>query len=204
MGTFRIFLGILSTVAIVAMLWYSYEVFGVDPLADKEEYRDYALQGLKALHLSEPGWQTMVIASSKEIDAPREKVWEAWSRLDKWVLWSAIHLSAAWKSEPEWKAGREFEEVMRVGWPYETWDALERIELVFVPDRALYVREGAVPASSTFWRFEHLPDGRTKVLAVEVLHSNEIGFLRPLIEKRWQAYLDGSMNGLAEYVQHAK
>ncbi len=204
MGIFRIFLGLLSTAAIVAMLWYAYEVFGVDPHAEKEEYREYAMQGLKALNTPEPGWQTMVVASSKEIDAPREKVWEAWSRLDKWVDWSAVHVSTAWRSEPGWRTGGKFEEVMRVGWPYETWDAMERIELAFVPDRAAYVREGALPACYTFWRFEQLPGGRTKVSAVEVLHSNEIGFLRPLIEKRWQAYLDGSVSKLVQYVWRAK
>ncbi len=204
MGIFRVFLGLLSTAAIVVMLWYAYEVFGVDPLAEKEEYRQYAVQGLKVMNVAEPGWQTMVIVSSKETAAPRERVWEAWSRLDKWVEWSAVHVSAAWRSEPGWKAGGKFEEVMRVGWPYETWDAWERIDLAYLPDRAAYVREGATPVSYTFWRFERLSGDRTKVSAVQVLHSNEIGFLRPLIEKRWQAYLDGSVSGLVEYVARAK
>ncbi len=204
MRIFRLFLGLLSTVAIVAMLWYAYEVFGTDPLADKEEYRQYVGPGLKALNVSETGWQTMVIASTREIDAPRDRVWEIWSKVEKWTDWSAVHLNSSWKGDPEWKVGGSFEEVVRVGWPYETLHAVDRIILVFVPDRAAYVREEGTPPSYCFWRFEYIPGGRTKVTAVEVFHSNEIGFLRPLIEKRWQTYLDGSMNGLVEYVQRMK
>ncbi len=204
MRTFRLLLGLVSTVAIVAMLWYAYEVFGVDPLAEKEEYRQYVVQGMKALNISEAGWQTMVIASAKEVDAPREKVWEVWGKVEKWVEWSAIHLNCSWRGEPGWRVGAKVEEVMQLGWPYETVQAVERVDLLFVPDRVVYVREEGFPLSYRFWRFEYLAGDKTRVTAVEVLHSNEIGFLRPLIEKRWQRYLETSLNGLAACVQRAK
>jgi uncharacterized protein YndB with AHSA1/START domain len=204
MRTFRLLLGLLSTVAIAAMLWYAFQVFGTDPLADKEEYRQYIAQGLKALNASEAGWQTMVIATTRDIDAPRDKVWEEWRKVEKWTEWSAFHLNSFWKGGSEWKVGGKFEQVMRVGWPYETLRAVERIDLVFVPDRAAYIREEGSPSSYTFWRFEFLPGGKTKVTAVEVLHSSEIGFLRPVIEKRWQRDLEKSLNGLVEYVRRAK
>jgi hypothetical protein len=204
MRTFRLLLGLLSTVAILAMLWYAYEVFGTDPLADREEFRQYVAQGLKALNASEPGWRTMVIGSTGEVEAPRDKVWEIWHKVEKWTDWSPYHLNTFWKGDPEWKVGGKFEEVMRVGWPYETLRAVERIDLVFVPDRAAYVREEGSPASYRFWRFEYLPGGKTKVTVVEVLNSNEVGFLRPLIEKRWQQNLEASLRGFVAYVQRAK
>jgi uncharacterized protein YndB with AHSA1/START domain len=204
MRTIRILLGLFSTVAIVAMLWYAYEVFGTDPLAEKEEYRQYIGLGLKALNASEAGWQTMVIASTREVDASRDKVWDMWRKVEKWPTWSPYHLNVFWRGEPEWKVGGTFEEVTRVGWPYETVQGVERIDLSFAPDRAAYVREDGSPPSYRFWRFEYFPGGRTKITTVEVLHSNEIGFLRPLIEKRWQANLDRSMDGLVRYVEQAK
>lgn len=204
MRTFRLLLGLLSTAAIVFMLWYAYEVFGTDPLSEKEGYRQYYEPGLKALGVSEPGWQTMVLASTREIDAPREWVWEVWDKIEKWPEWSLYHAEASWRAGTEWKVGGKFEEVVRVGWPYESLSAIERIDLVFVPDRAVYVRENGTPTSYRVWRFEYLPGGRTKVTTVEVLHSNEIGFLRPLIEKRWQRNLDVSLSGLDEFVQRSK
>jgi uncharacterized protein YndB with AHSA1/START domain len=204
MRTIRILLGLFSTVAIVAMLWYAYEVFGADPLADKEEYRQYIGLGLKALNASEAGWQTMVIASTREVDATRDRVWELWRKAEKWPTWSAYHLNVFWRGDQEWRVGGTFEEVTRVGWPYETVRGVERIDLLFAPDRAGYVRDEGSPPSYRVWRFEYLPGGKTKITTVEVLHSNEIGFLRPLIGKRWQENMDRSMDGLVRYVEQAK
>jgi hypothetical protein len=204
MRTIRLLLGLLSTFAIVAMLWYAYEVFGTDPLADKDAYRQYVGVGLKALNASDVGWQTMVIASTREAEASRDKVWDLWRKVEKWPTWSAYHLNAFWRGEPEWRVGSTFEEVTRVGWPYETVRGVERIDLSFAPDRAGYVREEGGPPSYRFWRFEYFPGGKTRITTVEVLHGNEIGFLRPLIEKRWQTNLDRSLDGLVRYVEQAK
>jgi hypothetical protein len=204
MRTFRILLGLLSSIAILAMIWYAYEVFLVDPLADREEYRQQVTQGLRALGATEPDWRTMVIAATVEIEGQRDRVWEEWSKLEKWPEWSLHRSRAIWKAGTDWKVGGKFEEVLDLGWPYDMVRALERIELVFVPDRVAYVREGGMPVSYRFWRFEYVPGGGTRVSSVEVLHSNEIGFLRPLIEKRWQQKLEGSLRGLAQFVARAK
>jgi hypothetical protein len=204
MRTFRLLLGLLSSIAILAMLWYAFEVFGADPLSDREEYRQYVVQGLRALGATEPDWQTMVIAATVEVNAPRDKVWEEWCKLEKWQEWSPYHMNTVWRAGTDWKAGGKFEEMMRVGWPYETLKGLERIELVFVPDRVAYVRERGTPVSYRFWRFEYVPGGGTRVASVEVLHSSEIGFLRPLIEGRWQRNLEASLRGLAQFVERAK
>ncbi len=178
MRTFRLLLGLLSSIAILAMLWYAFEVFGADPLSDREEYRQYVVQG--------------------------DKVWEEWCKLEKWQEWSPYHMNTVWRAGTDWKAGGKFEEMMRVGWPYETLKGLERIDLVFVPDRVAYVRERGTPVSYRFWRFEYVPGGGTRVASVEVLHSSEIGFLRPLIEGRWQRNLEASLRGLAQFVERAK
>ncbi len=204
MRTFRILLGLLSTIAILVMIWYAYEVFLVDPLADREEYRQQVMQGLRALGATEPDWRTMVIAATVEVEGQRDKVWEDWSKLDKWTEWSLYHMKARWKEGTDWKVGGKFEEVTRAGWPYESVRGVERIELVFIPDRVAYVRDEGTPVSYRFWRFEYVPGGGTRVSSVEVLHSNEIGFLRPLIERRWQRNLEASLRGLAQFVARAK
>jgi len=204
MRTFRILLGLLSSIAILVMIWYAYEVFLVDPLVDREEYRQQVMQGLRALGATEPDWRTMVIAATVEIEGQRDKVWEEWSKLDKWTEWSLYHMRTRWKEGTGWKVGGKFEEVTRVGWPYESVRGVERIELVFIPDRVAYVRDEGTPVSYRFWRFEYVPGGGTRVSSVEVLHSNEIGFLRPLIERRWQRNLEASLRGLAQFVARAK
>jgi hypothetical protein len=184
------------------MLYYAYLVFMADPLANKDEYQTYVSQGLKILDVSEPDWQVMVIAGSHEVDGSREKVWEAFSKVDKWGNWAGpIVRTAYWKAEPEWKVGARFVQDLYLGWPLEFIRTEEKVEQVFIPDRVTYSRTVGTVRSVHFWRFEFQAGGKTKVTSVEVFHGSDIGYLRPIVEKRWQRFTDLALDGIAEYVQ---
>jgi hypothetical protein len=202
MKFFRLTLGLISTAAIAGMLYYAYLVFLSDPLANKEEYQSYVTQGLKVLDVGEADWQVLVIGGTREVEGNREKVWEAFSRLEKWGEWgSPMIRSAYWRGEAEWKKGAMFVEDLYLGWPLELFTATEKVEQVLKSDRLTYSRTGGSVRSAHLWRFEFQPGGRTKITSVEVMYGSDIGYLRPIVEKRWQRFSDIALDGLVDYIQ---
>jgi hypothetical protein len=203
--TFRYLLGLISTVALAAIGWYAYMVFLSDPLANKDEYQPYISQGLKSLGVNEPGWDMMVLATSREVEGTRDKVWEAWSQLEKWPEWANPLISSSyWIGDPEWKVGSQFGMTLDLGWPVDIVKTTERVEQVMAPDRAVYIRTKGSSRSWHIWRFEFLAGGRTKVTSVEVLVGSEVGYLRPYVEKRWQRRHEIMMEGLARRLERPR
>jgi hypothetical protein len=202
MKTFRLFLGLVSTVLLIAMIWYAYAVYLSDPLADTDEYQAYIAQGLRAMEVPEPGWEVMVLAGSREVNDTREKIWEKWSQLQKWSDWgSPLVFYTVWRSEPDWKAGSKFEIVYELGWPLERTQTVQKIDQAVAPDRASYVSTEGPYKSYQIWKFEFQAGGTTRITSVEVLYGQNVGYLRPFVQKKWQKLYDQSLDGLVRYLQ---
>jgi hypothetical protein len=205
MRSTRYILAVLSTAAILAICWYAYTLLFVDPFEGKEEYAAYVTEGLRTLKVLEPGWEVMVLAAARDSELPREKIWDIWGKLEEWPTWSVrMHRNCTWFGDREWGLGHRFHQTVRLSWPEEEFTSLERVVQVFVPDRVAYVREGGPFQSYQVWRFLPLPGGGTRIISVQVLHGSDVGFLRPLVEKKWQKLHEQMVNGLMRYLQNAK
>lgn len=204
----RRFWSITSTVLgllVLTSIVYGAVIVFDQPLADKEKDMATIKLALEQIGVENPNWQTIVLASSQEVDVPRETLWAAWSQLEDWPTWSQpLHVSSRWTSEAGWQVGAEFEQVLRLGFPLGTLTSPETVGAVVEGERVMWWKDENGIKSCHIWQFKDLGQGRTKVSNVEVFHGAAMGLVKPLITNRIQGMFDQSVEGLIAYARATK
>jgi uncharacterized membrane protein len=170
-----------------------------DPLAGKGNEAASINTALQNIGVENPTWQTVVVATSKEADVPRETVWEIWSDLENWPTWSQpLHVSTRWLGEAEWAEGAEFEQVLNLGAPLGTITAQEKVSAIVPGERVMWCKDENGVKSCHVWQFETLATGGTRITNVEVFHGPAMGLVKPLVVRNWQQMFEASVDGLIQ------
>ena len=160
------------------------------------------IAALRPLGVSEPSWQTLVIYAARDIELPREQVFDSWSKLDAWASWARpLVVQARWLDTPGWRVGARFEQTLDLGFPL---DRLRRLETVTAADPGRLVswsQEESGVRTNHVWSFEDLPNGGTRIVDFEIFQGVLAGFGRPLVERRWQQRFDDALTGLVAYAR---
>jgi len=161
----------------------------------------YIQQALPPLNIVQPNWKTLAVSASREVDIPRERIWEAWTQLERWPQWSALHTSARWLKGNQWQAGAQFEQTLNLGFPLGSMTMTETVGSITPGQRVSWWKDEKGVRSNHVWTFETLADGRTRITNLEIFHGASIGLIKPLVARRWQRLFEDSVNRLIEQVQ---
>ena len=159
-------------------------------------HNPYVKQALQPLDLVQPNWQTLIVFGEREVNIPRERIWQIWTRLEEWPKWSALHTSTRWLNRSEWQVGAQFEQVLNLGFPLGSITAIETVGAIIPGERVSWWKDEKGIRSNHVWTFEALPDGGTHITNLEIFHGMSIGLIKPLVASRWQRLFQGSVDGL--------
>ena len=166
---------------------------------------DTVQYAMDRIGIERPSWQTLTVSALRETALPAEALWDTFTRLGTWPLWSApLHVGTRWLGEPDWIVGAKFEQTLELGFPIG-----RRVDHVTIgavePDRmvAWWNLEGAV-WSCHVWQFAKAVPGRTLVTDTEVFHGPAVGLLRPLVAARWRRLFQASVAGLEAATRRAR
>jgi hypothetical protein len=163
------------------------------------------MEALRPLGVAEPTWQTLVIYASRDIELPRDTVFEAWSKLDAWPSWARpLILQARWLDLPGWRAGARFEQTLDLGFPLSRLHTVETVTAANSGHFVSWSKEESGVRSNHVWSFEELPDGGTRIVDFEIFQGALAGFARPLVERGWQARFEDAVTGLVAYARKGR
>jgi len=190
-------IGIVALLLAVIILGYGAAIVFNDPLAGKEGQIETINAALQNIGIKEPTWQTIVAATSREVDIPRETSWETWSKLEDWPIWSKpLHISTRWLGEAGWQEGAEFEQVLKLGFPLGTVTSKERVSAIAPGESVMWRKDENGIKSCHIWQFATLSSGCTQITNVEVFHGTAMGLVKPLVANNVQQMFDTSVDGL--------
>ncbi len=148
--------------------------------------------------LNAPNWQTIIVSTSREINAPRNVVWETWSRLEDWSRWAPqLVKSAKWHGVDGWRKGAMFEQVLDLGFPLGKETSIETVKTCLPGSTLSWWKKTRNSSVSRLWLFEDTPGGKTRVIYVDVTHGSSTWMFKPLVVNRWEARFSGAIEGLA-------
>lgn len=154
---------------------------------------------LQKIGLDKPSWKTVIAAASQEADIPAEVLWEVWSKLEDWSIWSKpLHSTARWIGKAAWEVGRKFEQELSLGFPFGKLTSTETVGELVPGETIMWWKEEKGIRSCHIWTFEVLGESRTRITNVEVFHGLAIGLVKPLIAVRWQRMFEASVSGLIQ------
>jgi uncharacterized membrane protein len=152
---------------------------------------------LQQIGVGRPGWKTLVTAAGAIADQPADRLWATWSDLPRWPEWSTpLHSAARWANGDSFVPGARFEQVLRLGFPLGRTTSHETVRVAQPGRLVSWSKEANGVKSSHLWRFEPLPDGRTRVSNVEVFHGTPIALIKPLVGARWRRLFQTSVENL--------
>lgn len=191
----------IAIILIVFVALYFVAILITDPVSKKEKENiapiiemAYAKAGI-----DRPNWQTLIIAATRDIDLPPEKIWDVWKNLEEWPTWSnTLHESANWKGEAGWKAGAEFDQLLHLGFPIGTQVSEEKVIEVVHGQRVIWAKDKDGIKACHIWSFEILPNGQTRVTNCEVFHGLPIALISPMAAKNWYKKFNTGMDNLIE------
>jgi hypothetical protein len=159
---------------------------------------DVVQYAMDRIGLRRPSWRTLIVSATREAALPTEALWDTFTRLETWPLWSApLHVGTRWLSNPDWAEGATFEQTLELGSPFGP-HSVDRVTIGAIePGRmvAWWRTEGAVKTCHV-WEFAEVAPGRTRVTDAEVLHGLPIGLVKPLVRTRWRRLFEASVAGL--------
>lgn len=165
---------------------------------------DTVQYAMARIGIERPSWQTLIVSALRETALPAEALWDTFTRLGTWPLWSApLHVGARWLGEPAWIVGAKFEQTLELGFPIGR--SVDRVTIGAVePGRmvAWWDVEGGV-RSCHVWQFAEIAPGRTRVTDAEVFHGPVVGLLKPLVAARWRRLFEASAEGLEAATRRA-
>jgi hypothetical protein len=163
------------------------------------------IAGLRPLGVDEPSWQTVVIYASRDIELPRDTVFEAWSKLEAWPSWARpLILQARWLDLPGWRVGARFEQTLDLGFPVRQLHSVETVTAANPGHFVSWSKEESGVRSNHVWAFEDLPNGGTRIVDFEIFQGVLVGFARPLVEKSWQARFEDAVTGLVAFARKGR
>jgi hypothetical protein len=162
------------------------------------------IAGLRPIGVDEPSWQTLVIFASRDVELPREILYETWSKLETWPSWGRpLVLQARWVDMPGWRVGARFEQTLDLGFPLDRLRRTETVSAATPGHLVSWAKEESGVRSNHIWSFEDLPNGGTRVIDCEIFQGLLAGFARPMVEKKWQARFEEVVNGLVSQARRA-
>ena len=163
------------------------------------------MAGMRPLGVAEPSWQTVVIYAARDVELPREAVYDAWSRLEAWPSWARpLVIQARWLDLPGWRAGARFEQTIDLGFPLSRLHSVETVAAATPGHLVSWSKEESGVRSNHVWSFEDLPNGGTRIVDFEIFQGVLVGFARPMVEKGWQARFEDAVSGLASYARRPR
>lgn len=166
-------------------------------LGIKEIVMDVVTSALHKIGLEKPTWATVIVASSQDVDIPQAILWETWSRLEDWRLWSKpLHSASRWIGTPGWAVGAKFEQDLNLGFPLGKTTSAETVGALVPGTSVMWWKDEKGIKSCHIWEFEPLNEGRTRITNVEVFHGTAMGLIKPLVAKNWQRLFEQSVGGL--------
>jgi len=162
----------------------------------------YALQ---KIGIERPTWQTVVVSASKEVALPRQRLWDVWVKLEEWPEWSTpLHVSTRWISEPGWRVGAVFEQVLNLGFPLGRTVSPETVGAMVDGENISWWKDAKGIKSCHVWEFAALSPDRTQITNTEVFHGASIGLLKLVAARSWQRMFEASVAGLIQRAQKGK
>ena len=157
---------------------------------------------LQKIGLDKPTWKTVIAAASQEIDIPAATLWEIWSQLEGWQVWSKpLHVAARWMGKAGWEVGAKFEQVLNLGFPLGKLTSIETVSALVPGKSAMWRKDDKGIQSCHIWDFEALGERRTRITNVEVFHGLSMGLVKPLVAANWQRMFEASVAGLIQRTQ---
>jgi len=157
---------------------------------------------LQKIGVEKPSWKTVIAAASQEVAIPQATLWDTWSRLEEWSLWSKpLHVATRWVGKPGWESGARFEQDLNLGFPVGKTTSAEIVG-AFVPGESImWWKDEKGVRSCHIWQFERVSDSRTRITNVEVFHGIAMGLVKPLVANQWQKLFEQSVAGLIQHAQ---
>lgn len=157
---------------------------------------------LQKIGLEKPTWMTVIACASQEVDIPTATLWEIWSELENWPIWSKpLHVATRWSGEAGWAVGGTFEQDLNLGFPLGKITSAETVGAVVPGEGVMWWKDNNGIRSCHIWAFETSGDSRTSITNVEVFHGLAIGLVRPLVAANWQRMFEQSVAGLIQRAQ---
>lgn len=165
----------------------------------------YTKNALQQMGIEQPSWQTLIASASKEVNLPRQVLWEAWTKLEDWPIWSkSLHVATHWVSEAGWRVGAKFEQDLNLGFPLGTTTSAETVGAIVPGESVQWWKDEKGIKSHHFWLFEDLSIGKTRITNTEIFHGTPMGLVKPLVAKNWQRMFEASVDGLIQHTQKQK
>jgi len=154
---------------------------------------------LRIIGIVKPAWQTLIVSASQDVNLPVEDLWNNWTELEKWPVWSKpLYRSTRWISAGGWEKGAEFEQVTDLGIPFGPKRSRETVGDYEPMRRVRWCKTAGGVKSCHVWSFTLLPNRRVRVTNTEVFHGTMIGLLKPIVAWRWQRMFDAAVTGLVQ------
>lgn len=188
--------GMLALLFLTLVIGYCVAIVALRPATDKASQASLIRLALNNLGVQKPAWNTLVITATRDVRLPVEALWEAWSNLDDWSMWSCRHLSARWTAKERWQPGAQFEQVMNLGFPLGRQKVKASLAEVS-PGRTVRwstARKGS--KTCHIWSFTLLPNRQVRLTTTEVFQGDLYGLLKPLLILQWQKPLNRSLDAL--------
>ncbi len=173
--------------------------------AEKIAGRDVVSYALSKAGISEPSWKTLIVSVSRETELSPEMLWKVWSDISKWNRWSqSLHDTSCWLSGKSWEKGATFMQTLHLGFPFGTTVSKETVGESVPGDFVAWWKNESGVSSCHIWKFERLPNERTRIYNVEVFHGFFLGLMKPVIGSRWEKSFLASVDGLIAYSEMQK
>jgi uncharacterized protein YndB with AHSA1/START domain len=186
----------LTLIFVTAVVGYGVLIVVMRPATNKSSEAGLIRLALKNLGVEKPAWNTLMITATRDVRLPIDSLWEAWSNIEDWPLWSSRHASANWKSDTRWQVGSQFEQVLNLGFPLGRKRITETLSEVNPGRRVRWSKTNKNTKSCHIWSFTLLPNRQVRLTSTEVFHGTYIGLLKPMLILQWQKPLERSMDAL--------
>lgn len=193
--------GMLALIFVSTIIGYALMIVMMRPATNKATEAGLIRTALKNLGVEKPAWNTLMITATRDVRLPVDTLWETWSNLDDWSLWSAKHVSARWVGDTRWQPGSRFEQTLRLGFPLGRRKITETLAEVNPGRSVRWTKNNKGTKSCHIWSFTLLPNRQVRLTTTEVFHGNSVGLLKPLLILQWQKPLERSMDALIRLAQ---
>ena len=163
---------------------------------------DTITTALQKIGLEKPTWKTVVASAFREVDIPTDRLWQTWSKLEDWPVWSKpLHVATRWTGKAGWEVGAKFEQDLNLGFPLGKITSAETVGALMPGQSVLWWKDDKGIQSCHIWSFDTLSDSRTRITNIEVFHGLAMGLVKPLVAARWQHMFEQSVDGLVQRAQ---